>query len=141
VLVFCDRSNILSGVVASWLVEVGASPAAIRELQLAVPELPVSYLELLSIGNGGEAHLQVSPGLLCLDSAEQALSYWHSGTYPMSGIFVFGGNGGGELIAFDFREPGKSPVVRFDPIDPEGSLSQIASGFEELIALVGGSDV
>lgn len=88
------------------------------------------------MGNGGEVDLRVSPFVFCLDPAESAIDYWRSGTYTRDGVFVFGGNGGGDLLAFDLRIPGEWPVVCFDPIDPEGSIEQIASGFEGLLALV-----
>ena len=52
------------------------------------------------------------------------------------GFLTFGGNGGGELLAFDMRRSGNWPVVCFDPIDPEGSIEQIAPSFEQFIALV-----
>lgn len=102
----------------SWLHPVGASAEAIDALQGAVAGLPVSYIELLRAGNGGEVCLRVNPFTLCLDSAEAALDYWKSGTYPMAGIFVFGGSGGTELLAFDLRKPEASPVIAFDSIDP-----------------------
>jgi hypothetical protein len=98
--------------------------------------LPASYLSLLALGNGGEVGLSVSPLTLCLDSAEVALEYWRSGIYTISGVFVFGGNGGGELLAFDLRNAGEWPVVAFDPIDPEGSIEVVAPDFDGLLALV-----
>lgn len=88
------------------------------------------------MGNGGEVGLCVDPLVFCLEPAESALGYWRSGTYTMEGVFVFGGNGGGDLLAFDLRIPGQWPVVCFDPIDPEGSVQRIAPSFEGLLALV-----
>ena len=110
----------------SWLFPEGAS----------VDSLPSSYLSLLSVGNGGEVGLHVNPFTLCLDPAESALDYWRNGTNPMSGVFVFGGSGGGEMLAFDLRAPAKWSVVSFDPIDPEGSIQQIAHDFESFLELV-----
>jgi hypothetical protein len=121
---------------SSWLVANGASQDVLRELQEAVGPLPAAYLSLLALGNGGEVGLSVSPLTLCLDSAEVALEHWRSGTYTMSGVFVFGGNGGGELLAFDLRNAGEWPVVAFDPIDPEGSIEVVAPDFDGLLALV-----
>ena len=114
----------------------GASPDALRALQVEVGSLPNPYLELLRLGNGGEVGLSVHPLLFCLDPVESALDYWRSGTYTMKGIFVFGSNGGGEYLAFDLRTPGKWPVVSFDPIDPEGSIRQVAADFESFLSLV-----
>lgn len=113
-----------------WLSPQGAPSALLLELNLKVGPLPASYLALLWRGNGGEVGLKVSPLMFCLDSAESALDYWQSGTYTASGVFVFGGNGGGSLLAFDLSVPGNWPVVCFDPIDPEGSLQVVAPDFE-----------
>lgn len=124
----------------SWLLPQGASEEVLKELQSLVVGLPASYLDLLRLGNGGEVELSVNPYTLCLDYAEDALSYWKSGTYTIRDAFVFGGNGGGELLAFDLRKPGICSVVCFDPIDPEGSIEQIAPSFEEFIAMVEGEN-
>lgn len=106
-----------------WLLPQGASEEVLKELQSAVVGLPASYLDLLRLGNGGEVGLSVNPYTFCLDSAEDALAYWKSGTYTTQEAFVFGGNGGGELLAFDMRQASDFPVVCFDPIDPEAALS------------------
>jgi hypothetical protein len=118
-----------------WLYEVPAAAEVLRELRSVVERLPDAYLGLLQQGNGGEVGLQVNPFMLCLDSAEDALSYWRSGTYTADGVFVFGGNGGGALLAFDLRSPDRLPVVFFDPIDPEGSMEVLAADFTGLLAL------
>ena|SRR5215467_4429813 len=119
-----------------WLFSERASPQVLDELRTAVGSLPQAYIGLLSRGNGGEVELQCSPLVLCLDSAESALDYWRSGKYTKPGVFVFGGNGGGELLAFDLSTPGKWPVVCFDPIDPEGSTRVVAPDLEGLLAQV-----
>ena len=119
-----------------WLSHEGASPELLGELSSNVGPLPAPYLELLRRGNGGEVRLKVSPLNFCLDSAESALDYWQSGAYTATSVFVFGGNGGGSLLAFDLSAPGKWPVVCFDPIDPEGSLEVVAPDFESFLALV-----
>jgi hypothetical protein len=124
----------------SWLSPQGASEEVLKELQSAVVGLPASYLDLLRLGNGGEVGLSVNPYTLCLDSAEDAFAYWKSGTYTIQESFVFGGNGGGELLAFDMRQSGNCPVVCFDPIDPEGSIEQIAPSFEQFIAMIEGRE-
>lgn len=124
----------------SWLLPQGASEEVLKELQSTVVGLPSSYLDLLRLGNGGEVGLSVNPYTLCLDSAEDALAYWKSGTYTIQEAFVFGGDGGGELLALDMRQPGICSVVCFDPIDPEGSVEQIAPSFEQFIAMVDGQN-
>ena len=117
-----------------WLAVEGASPEVLRELESAVGPLPAEYLALLAQGNGGEVGLRSSPFVLCLDSAESALEYWSSGAYTAAGVFVFGGNGGTSLLAFDLRMPGH-PVVEFDPIDPAGSMTKVADNFQALLKL------
>jgi hypothetical protein len=121
--------------VPHWLSTAGASPEVLNRLQREVVGLPRSYLKLLRVGNGGEVGLCVSPYNLCLDSAEDALDYWLSGTYTKQDIFVIGGNGGGELIAFDLRCAVEKPVICFDPISPDDSTEVIAENFEKLLEL------
>lgn len=119
-----------------WLADEAAPFESLRKLREAIPLLPASYIALLSRGNGGEAPLSVSPFNLCLYEAESALDYWLSGTYTLDGVFVFGGNGGLEALAFDMRGRQPWPVISFDPIDPEGSLAAVASDFSSLLDLV-----
>ena len=64
-----------------WLVATGAPTSSIERLEQEVSGLPTSYLKCLSVGNGGEVGLSVSPYNFCLDSAESALDYWLSGMY------------------------------------------------------------
>ncbi|NOV29568.1 SMI1/KNR4 family protein [Methylomonas sp. ZR1] len=124
----------------SWLFPKGASEEVLKELQSTIVGLPASYLDLLRLGNGGEVGLPINPYRLCLDSAEDALAYWESGTYTIQEAFVFGSNGCGELLAFDMRQSGTCSVVCFDPIDPDGSIEQIAPRFEHFIALIEGEN-
>lgn len=122
----------------SWLFPQAASEEVLQELQSTFVGLPDSYIDLLRLGNGGEVGLPVNPYNLCLDPAEDALAYWKSGTYMIKDAFVFGCNGSGDLLALDIQRSGNYPVVCFDPIDPEGSIAQIAPDFEQFIALVEG---
>jgi hypothetical protein len=87
------------------------------------------------MGNGGEVELSVSPYNFCLDSAESALDYWLSGAYTKRGVFIFGGNGGGELLAFELGLVDQWSVVCFDPISPDDSTEFVASSFDELLKL------
>jgi hypothetical protein len=121
--------------VPHWLSAAGASPEVLNRLQREVVGLPESYLDLLRIGNGGEVGLCVNPYNLCLDSAEDALDYWSSGTYTKQDVFVIGGNGGGELIAFDLKSAVERRVICFDPISPDDSTEVIAENFDELMEL------
>jgi len=120
---------------SSWLVSKGAAESTLQTLQAQYSRLPSDYLDLLRKGNGGEVGLRSSPFNLCLDSAEDALAYRATNFSPV-GFFVFGGNGGGALLAFDLRSPDRSPVVSYDPIDPEGSMKVVAADFDGLMASV-----
>ncbi|HEX8670484.1 MAG TPA: SMI1/KNR4 family protein [Longimicrobium sp.] len=123
-----------------WLSPEGAAEGVLRELQSAVSGLPAGYLDLLRLGNGGEVGLTVSPFNLCLDSAEDALDYWNSGTYPMNGVFVFGGDGGGSALAFDMRGSMPCPVISFQLIGPDGSVEQVAPSWESFLTLIDSED-
>lgn len=124
----------------AWLSPDGASEEVLRELQTVASGLPSGYLDLLRLGNGGEVGLTVSPFNLCLDSAEDALDYWNSGTYPMDGVFIFGGNGGGSALAFDMRGSTPYPVISFQLIGPEDSVEQVAPGWEAFLTLIDRED-
>ena len=126
----------------SWRAAPPATAESIRSLRSAVGEnLPNEYVELLASSNGGEAALSVQPYNLCLDSAEDALHYWNSGTYrnDFPGFFVIGGSGAGEYIAFDTRQSLPWPVVALDMTntDLSESVLPIAKDFSGLLALVG----
>ena len=56
-----------------------------------------------------------------------------------SGFFVFGGNGGGELIAFDTRNSRPWPVVSIDMtnISVTESVHVVAKDFASFLSLVG----
>lgn len=126
----------MGDLVASWLDAAGAPPQVLAALDRALPGLPRIYLDLLAKGNGGEVALARFPYNFCLDTAEAALDYWESGAYTMDGVFVFGGDGGGELLALDMRAPKPWPVICFDPIDPEQSQETVACDFGALLDLV-----
>jgi hypothetical protein len=124
----------------AWLSPEGASEGVLRELRAAVRGLPSGYLDLLRLGNGGEVGLTVWPFNLCLDSAEVALDYWNSGTYPVNGVFIFGGDGGGSALAFEMRGSTPYPVISFQLIGPEGTVEQVAPGWEAFLTLIDGED-
>jgi hypothetical protein len=125
----------MTSIAPAWLIDEPASGKVLDELRVAVGPLPESYLDLLQQGNGGEVGLRGHPFTLCLDSAEFALDYWRSGTCTVDHVFVFGGNGGGTLLAFDLRSPERLPVICFDPVDPESSMAVLAADFSGLLAL------
>jgi hypothetical protein len=125
-----------------WYKFPGASREALQELRANVGvELPDEYYDLLAFSNGGEGPLSVSPYNFCLDSAEDATKYKVTKSYEefFPGFFVFGGNGGGEYIAFDLRGSKPWPVVAIDMtnINLSESVQLIAIDFPSFLALVG----
>jgi len=127
-------------VVRNWSKAQGASQAAISALQDAAGfELPKEYVELLEFSNGGEGPMPEPFGVFCLDRAEDAGNPGQIGLYP--GWFVFGGNGGLELFAFDLTGTSPWPVLAFDGIDPDGSVRRVADDFTKFLQLIGSSNI
>lgn len=125
-----------------WHPAHAASATALADLRSAAPaRLPAAYLELLAFSNGGEGPLPVDPFNLCLYSAEEVIEIERDGSsrefFP--GLFVIGGNGGGEAIALDVRETEPWPVVYFDMtnINLHESVQPLAPDFDSFIAMIG----
>jgi hypothetical protein len=124
-----------------WHRSLGASESALTELRAAAPQvLPEEYYLLLRLSNGGEGLLPVGPFNFVLDAVEVVLDPWQISYYAQIApdMFVFGSNGGGELVAFDLR--GKSPpwpIVYFDAIAPEESVQSVAENFTAFVSLIG----
>lgn len=68
----------------------------------------------------------MSASSIVLRVNQQAATVW----------FVFGGDGGGELYAFALTGEQPWPVVRFDGIDPEGSVEDVAESFASFMQLL-----
>lgn len=123
-------------VVRSWYKVGGASEAEIERLQRAAGfDLPTEYVEFLRFSNGGEGPLCEPWCVFCLDDAATAGSPVQTTLYP--GRFVFGGNGGLELFAFDLTGSAPWPVVAFDGANPEDSVQQVADDFAAFVQLIG----
>lgn len=125
-----------------WHQVEGASAAALAQLRTIAPvELPESYFSLLAFSNGGEGPLPVQPLWLCLDPAEEVAGTAQAGTLRdfFPNLFVIGGNGGGEAIAFDLRAGEPYPVVAFDMANADlaESVRQIAPSFDAALDLIG----
>lgn len=119
-----------------------AADGAIEALERIAPiELPEELLQLLRYSNGGEGPIPVQPWWFVLDSAEQIAATARLGTLTefFPSLFVFGGNGGGEAFALDWRDPEISPVVCFDMtnIDLEESIMLVAPDFSAFVTLLG----
>jgi hypothetical protein len=127
-----------------WFRMEGASVQMIEALRAATPEmLPEAYLQLLSFSNGGEGPLPVNPFNLCLLTAEEVIEMLSTANYGQpnyDGFLVFGGNGGGEYLAFDMRAGKPWAIVTMDMVAGSSSCEMVASNFEEFLDLIGVGD-
>lgn len=128
-----------------WHKVDGASSDAIAALKSIAPvDLPESYYSLLSFSNGGEGPLAVQPLWFCLYPAEEAAQIEGDRVFRefFEGLFVIGGNGGGEAFAFDLRETEPYPLVAFDMtnINLSESVRSIAPSFDAAMELIGRDD-
>ncbi|TPN79531.1 SMI1/KNR4 family protein [Mesorhizobium sp. CU2] len=125
-----------------WRKNDGASEAAIGKLWGVSPMvLPQSYFSFLVLSNGGEGPLPVQPWWFVLDPAEEVIETVQAGRFKefFPGLFVIGGNGAGQAIAFDLRSDGSCPVVAFDMTNSnfDESVLPIAPDFDTLIEMIG----
>ena len=121
-----------------WYRMDGASAQTLKDLRAIAPnELPESYVHLLSVSNGGEGPLPVNPFNLCLDPAKDVISRLSDPQTTADGLLVFGGNGGGEYLAFDMRNGAPWPVVTIDMVAGPSSAEMVASDFDAFIRLIG----
>ncbi len=125
-----------------WRAEPAAPAKVLAELRRGAPApLPDAYFEFLARSDGGEGDF----------GAEQLgwVSFWPSSEVlilnreydlqtVLPGFFGFASNGGGELIAFDLRENGASPVVMipFIPMDARESVL-VSPSFDEFRGMLG----
>ncbi|MDB5296562.1 MAG: hypothetical protein JWO31_2545 [Phycisphaerales bacterium] len=119
-----------------WSPEPGATEDAVDALRRAAPiELPSAYLNHLRQSNGGEGVLAVEPGYAVLWPAEEVIGSNRDIEVERwaPGLFAFGGNGGGELLAFDTRrgEPYAVVMVPLIGLALEDA-TVIAEDFEQL---------
>lgn len=124
-----------------WYWMEGASAQTIQDLRAAAPdELPASYVQLLSVSDGGEGPLPLNPFNLCLDPAHKVIARLANGNYGQSGFngfLIFGGNGGGEYLALDMRRGAPWPVVTIDMVAGPASAEIVATDFDRFIDLIG----
>lgn len=119
-----------------------AAPAAEAEVlerlrQISPVELPASYLNLLAFSDGGEGPLSISPYTLCLDPAAEVIEAIRSGRTGSDGFLAFGGNGGGEYIAFDIRGHMPWPVVAIDMVGGSDTANTVAADFDAFSEMIG----
>lgn len=124
-----------------WIAVSGATPESLAELKaVAPPDLPSRYVDLLAFSNGGEGPLPMNPYNLCLDSAgtvTAGLISENHGLADLEGFIIFGGNGGGEYLAFDTRAGAPWTIVTIDMVAGESSAEVIAPDFNTFFDRIG----
>jgi hypothetical protein len=96
-------------------------------------DFPQRYVDLLAYSDGGEGPLPVNPYNLCLDSARavaERIESRNNGQADLDGFLIFGGNGGGEYLAFDLRRGSPWPIVTIDMVAGVGSAEVVAPNFD-----------
>lgn len=125
----------------NWFGVSGATAEDMAHLKAVAPDqLPAKYLALLAFSNGGEGPLAVQPYNLCLDPAmivAETIGRENDGRADLQGFLFFGGNGGGEYLAFDIRGGAPWPVVFIDMIAGGDSAEVIAPDFDAFYDLIG----
>ncbi|HEY9110102.1 MAG TPA: SMI1/KNR4 family protein [Roseateles sp.] len=124
-----------------WYGHPGASGETLEQLRRHIPpQVPGGYLDLLATTDGGEGALPVQPYNCCLDNAATVLAglteAWRRSRLD-EGFFVIGGNGGGELLAFDLRKPGLPPIVAVDMVVGAESAMDVAPTVDAFAAMLG----
>lgn len=124
-----------------WTRVDGASPEELANLKvLTPPDLPSCYVDLLTFSNGGEGPLPMNLYNLCLDEARtvaDGIATGNHGRADLNGFIVFGGNGGGEYLAFDTRAGAPWPVVCIDMVAGASSAEIIAPDFDAFFNRIG----
>ena len=121
-----------------WYPMDGAPAQTLEGLRAVAPNgLPESYVHLLSVSNGGEGPLPVNPFNRCLDPAGDVIPRLSDPQAASDGLLVFGGNGGGEYLAFDMRQGAPWPVVMIDMVAGAASAKVVASDFDTFVDLIG----
>jgi hypothetical protein len=103
-------------------------------------KLPEDYLAFLLQSNGGEGELGIQPGWFRIWQAEEVIQAGLEYEVPKyaPGLFAFGGNGGGELLAFDTRCGIPWPVVALPCIGMDaGEAMPVAAHFKDFVAQMG----
>lgn len=124
-----------------WIAVAGATPDEIAALRSVAPiPLPEAYVSLLAFSNGGEGPLPDQPCYFCLYPALEVAQIEREGAFHefFPGLFVIGGNGGGEAVAIDTAEVGYR-IVHFDMvnIDLGESVEPLAANFDAFVELIG----
>jgi hypothetical protein len=141
---FWEENNFSMFEDRQWQSVPGAPANLLHELSAVAPvSLPESYYQLLRFSDGGEGPLPVNPYNICLDASAEVIEgirTQNSGRSDLNGFLVFGGNGGGELLAFDIRDQDPWPIVTIDMVAGARSAETVAPDFDAFLGLMGVSD-
>jgi hypothetical protein len=124
-----------------WRGCMPASESSLQDLRKGAPAgLPDTYFMLLRFSHGGEGDLGIEPGWFCPWPAEEVLklNLDYEIADNMPGLFGFGSNGAGELIAFDLRQgpPWQVVMAPFIGMEP-ATVIRLATDFDEFLRWVG----
>jgi len=102
-------------------------------------QLPSEYLDLLRYSNGGQGDLALPPLLFCPYEVDYVIELLREKPFDElhEQFFIFGGNGGLELIAFDLRKVPPYPIVMIDPVGGEDTAIEIAPDMASFIEAIG----
>ena len=120
-----------------------ASPASESELRTLVGacpiDLPPEYLDLLRYSNGGGGELALPPLLFYPYEITYTIELLQERPFDdlHDQFFIFGSNGGLELVALDLRAGHPFPVVMIDPLAGEDSAVEIAPNMRQFVEAIG----
>lgn len=126
---------------ATWRPELPVLEEEIRQLlEDSGLDLPEDYLDFLRHSNGGEGDLPVLPFNAVIWPAREIME--NNRGYELRdfvpGFFAFGGNGGGEMLAFDTRTPPPWKIYTIPYISSgESDAELVANSFEEFVGMLG----
>jgi hypothetical protein len=124
-----------------WFGADGAKAEDLARLRSVAPvDLPQRYFDLLAASDGGEGPLPVAPFNFCLDSANtvaRAIECRKHEQADLEGFIIFGGNGGGEYIAFDVRSGPPWPIVAIDMVAGGETADVISPDFDTFFDQIG----
>jgi hypothetical protein len=136
-----DVAAILADSERGWYAAEPASEAALDAFQAACPHrVPDALLAFWRFSNGGECDdCALPPMRFALDRVEDATEALSAEfeTREFPGLVFFGGNGGLERIALDYRGSESPCIVMVDPIAGLDSAEKIADSVDQLILAIG----
>ena len=135
-----EVESILASSQGTWSREPPAQPEELSALsQAALGVLPPLYLQFLALSNGGEGSLGAEPGWFVVWPASTVIARnkGYRVFEALPGLFGFGSNGGGELLALNPTEPG-APVfaIPFIPLE-QTEATLVAPSFSAFLSLLG----